>query len=467
MERRLAAVFFADLVGYSRRMEQDEPGTFVLVKSVLETIFQPQILQFKGRIIKVMGDCVMAEFPSVLDAVHCAISVQAALADRNVDLEPDDQVAYRIGVNLGDIILDGGDVYGEMVNIAARVESLAGPGEVWVTRPVRDQIRDRIDFPLEDRGSIKVKNISRPVRVFRLLAGDVDLPRRAGWRLPTRLTICGAALAALLLFAGQLQFSQAPESEPSNAPLAEAAPENPLALKPKSGSYVTLARTNLRQGPGTGFDVVRTVDPGTPFELSGLIEDENGDWYKVRGEDEDEDYFVFSRLLSPAETPQETVESSNQISLDVNESETSSAEQVEVVTSRAPDADMTEEADPIWFRVVVDASNGAWNDCGVYGGSSIHSLSPDQLNVWMPVSLKDGPDIALKVRALDEPQGVVIEVWPFSRDWPESRRIPVSLPGLQPGSSGRAFSSGRALAPLEFCGAFSVYVDVVEQPEEG
>ncbi|MEM9044058.1 MAG: adenylate/guanylate cyclase domain-containing protein [Pseudomonadota bacterium] len=477
MERRLAAIFFADLVGYSRRMEQDEQGTYTLVKSVLETIFEPTIASFNGRIIKVMGDCVMAEFPSVLDAVHCALSVQAELSDRNYDVDVEDQVAYRIGINLGDIILDGGDVYGDMVNIASRVESLAGPGEVWVTRPVRDQIRDRIDFPLEDRGCIKVKNISRPVRVFRLIDGEIAMPKRPmpGWITRGRLAFCGAALVGLFLFSDQLQTNRTPLSE-AEPTLSEAEPtrivgelaDQKATLVPKSGSYVTRARTNLRRGPGTGFDVVRTVDPGTPFELTGLIEEKDGDWYKVRSGSGNEDLFVYSSLLSAVgEVGVREPEVPELIVLDEAWLSPQLEQTSDVIAAVSADVASQDEADRIWFKVVVDTSNGAWQDCGVYGRDSIHSIEVERAGTWTPVEVQNDPDLALKIRALDQEGGAVMEVWPFSRDWPESRKIPVKLSTLAPGSSGRAFSSRRAEAPLEVCGTFTVYVDVVEAPEEG
>ncbi|MEM8840367.1 MAG: adenylate/guanylate cyclase domain-containing protein [Pseudomonadota bacterium] len=469
MERRLAAIFFADLVGYSRRMEQDERGTFVLVKSIFETVFEPTIARFRGRIIKVMGDCVMAEFPSVLDAVNCAQSVQSEVANRNRGLEPKDQVAYRIGVNVGDIINDEGDVYGDMVNIASRVESLAGPREVWVTRPVRDQIRDRINVPLEDRGCIKVKNISRPVRVFRLVDGEIVQPERAqpGWITRNRLALGGVVVAGLLLFSGQLQTNHSlpPDPELEQAEF-EAAEVQTAVLLPKQGSYVTQSRTNLRLGPGTSFGVARTVAPGTPLELTGSVEEPDGDWYQVRGAASDDVFFVYSGLLTPATEETGVKSELPELNLHDDAWHSPTPERMsDVVASLSPELTTPEQEERIWFRLVLDTANSMWQDCDSYGSSSIHSMPRDQASTWKSVFLKDAPYFALKVRALDQVGRTAMEVWPFSHDWPESSSILIPLPALEPGNSARAFSKRRADAPLEVCGTFSVYVDVIEEPE--
>lgn len=464
MERRLAAIFFADLVGYSSRMEEDEPGTYALIKSVQTTVFEPQIAAFDGRIVKLMGDCVMAEFHSVLGAVHCALSIQRILAKRSLEARDGAEFAYRIGINLGDIILDDEDVYGDMVNIASRVEALAGPGEVWVTRPVRDQIRDRIETALDDRGCIQVKNISRPVRVFRLLDEPEARPvpsaprRRAGGRL----ALGAAALTGCLIVEGLSVRDAAPP------PLSTS---QVAGIEPRNGRYVTRVRTNLRLGPGTEHDVARTVAPGTPFEMTGLIDGGDGEWLQVRSSESDGEYFVFANLLSPApeRTDPEPATDPFAILDDLLEPLEIPADEVALrpAAENPPVEPGISGADRIWFRVVIDTAGGSWQDCIVYGHGSVHSIVPSPDGSWTPVDLADLPGIDLRVRARARTGGAVVDVWPFSREWPESRALSIPLASTEPGSSGRAFSKGRALRPLEFCGRFSVFVDVVDEPEEG
>ena len=171
MERRLAAILAADIVGYSRLMEQDEEGTLARLKSHRDEQIQPAISAHGGRIVKLMGDGLLAEFPSVVGAVQCAVEIQAALAEKTASEASGSEIRYRIGINLGDVIVDGDDIYGDGINVAVRIENLAPPGGICVSRPVRDQIRDKLQYGLEDLGEIRVKNIARPVRVFRIQHG--------------------------------------------------------------------------------------------------------------------------------------------------------------------------------------------------------------------------------------------------------------------------------------------------------
>jgi class 3 adenylate cyclase len=174
MERRLAAILAADVVGYSRMMERDEVGTLGAVRERRRELIAPTIERFDGRIVKLMGDGLLAEFSSVVNAVHAAIDIQRAMAERNATRPAEAAVRFRIGVNLGDIIVEEGDVYGDGVNVAARLEQLASPGGVCISRSVRDQIRDKLALTLTDLGDVSVKNILRPVRAFELaLSGDL------------------------------------------------------------------------------------------------------------------------------------------------------------------------------------------------------------------------------------------------------------------------------------------------------
>jgi len=175
-ERRLAAVLAADVAGYSRLMGADEEGTLRTLKAHRQTVFDPQVAAHRGRIVKTTGDGLLVEFGSVVDAVDCACAVQAAMARHNADVPTDRQLVFRVGINLGDVIIDGDDIYGDGVNIAARLEALAEPGGICVSAAVRDQLRDKRPHAFEDLGEQTVKNIARPLRVYRIAAIDAGGP---------------------------------------------------------------------------------------------------------------------------------------------------------------------------------------------------------------------------------------------------------------------------------------------------
>src|SRR5215472_9912625 len=164
--RRLTAILAADVAGYSRLMGEDEEGTHGRLKAHLHDLIDPKIAEHRGRIVKTTGDGLLAEFASVVDAVRCAVEVQRAMLDRNAEIPEDKRIVFRMGVNLGDVILDGDDIYGDGVNIAARLETLAEPGGICISRVVRDQIRDKLPYSFADIGEQQVKNIARPVRAY-------------------------------------------------------------------------------------------------------------------------------------------------------------------------------------------------------------------------------------------------------------------------------------------------------------
>jgi TolB-like protein/class 3 adenylate cyclase len=166
--RRLAAILAADVAGYSRLMGADEEGTLERLKALRRELVDPKIAEHHGRIVKTTGDGLLVEFASVVDAVRCAVAVQQAMPERNTGVAADDRIELRIGINLGDVIVEGDDLYGDGVNIAARIEALAHAGGVFVSNTVHDQVRDRLPFAFEDLGEQQVKNIARPVRVFRV-----------------------------------------------------------------------------------------------------------------------------------------------------------------------------------------------------------------------------------------------------------------------------------------------------------
>src|SRR6202047_2053218 len=175
--RRLTAILAADVAGYSRLMGADEEGTHERLKGHLGELINPKIAEHRGRIVKNTGDGLLAEFASVVDAVRCSVEVQRGMIDREPAVPAERGVRFRIGINLGDVIAEEHDIFGDGVNVAARLEALAEPGVICVSRVVRDQVRDRLDFTFEDRGEQSVKNIARPVRVFALRREAVaDLP---------------------------------------------------------------------------------------------------------------------------------------------------------------------------------------------------------------------------------------------------------------------------------------------------
>jgi TolB-like protein len=169
--RRLAAILAADVAGYSRLMGADEEGTLERLKALRRELLDPKIAEHHGRIVKTTGDGLLVEFASVVDAVRCAVEVQQAMPERNAGVAADDRIEWRIGINLGDVIVEGDDLYGDGVNIAARIEALADAGGVFVSNTVHDQVRDRLPFVFEDLGEQQVKNIARPLRVYRVRDG--------------------------------------------------------------------------------------------------------------------------------------------------------------------------------------------------------------------------------------------------------------------------------------------------------
>ena len=177
VERRLTAVLAADVAGYSRLMGADEEGTLAALKTLRREVVDPKIREHRGRIVNTTGDGLLSEFASVVDAVRCAIEVQREMAARNAGVRAERRIDFRVGINLSDIIIDDNDIFGDGVNIAARLEGLAEPGGICVSRMVRDQVRDKLAIAFEDMGEQQVKNIARPVRAYRaVLAETAERP---------------------------------------------------------------------------------------------------------------------------------------------------------------------------------------------------------------------------------------------------------------------------------------------------
>ncbi len=174
VQRKLAAILSADVVGYSRLMGIDEAGTLSRLKALRRDLVDPLIAAYSGRTVKLMGDGALVEFASAVDAVTCAIEVQKQVRERNAGSPEDGWIQFRIGINVGDIIVDGGDIYGDGVNVAARIQALADPGGIYISRSAADQVRDKVPIKIETRGEQTVKNIARPIEVFCIIGEDRD-----------------------------------------------------------------------------------------------------------------------------------------------------------------------------------------------------------------------------------------------------------------------------------------------------
>ena len=200
--RRLAAILAADVVGYSWLMGADEEGTLERLKALRHELLDPKIAEHHGRIVKTTGDGMLVEFASVVDAVRCAVAVQQAMPERNTGVAVDSRIELRIGINLGDVIVEGEDLYGDGVNIAARIEALADPGGVFVSNTVHDHVRDRLPFDFQDLGKQQVKIIARPVRVYRVRdvrAADPNRITRNGWKYATTASSNSAGTAPAVM----------------------------------------------------------------------------------------------------------------------------------------------------------------------------------------------------------------------------------------------------------------------------
>lgn len=189
VERRLAAVPAADVAGYSRLMGADEEGTLARLKAHRRELMDPKIAEHRGRVVKTTGDGILVEFPSVVDAVCCAIDMQRGMCERNADGSEATRIKFRLGVNLGDIIIDGDDIHGDGVNIAARLETIAEPGGICISESSYQQVRDKLDIAVTDMGELQLKNITRPVRVYRVQLGGPTVLERPTLALPNKPSI--------------------------------------------------------------------------------------------------------------------------------------------------------------------------------------------------------------------------------------------------------------------------------------
>ena len=169
MERRLAAIVIADVVGYAKLIRDDEAGTRARFRTIQQDVLGPAVSAHGGRVIKTMGDAFLLEFPSAVEAVACSTEVQRELDVLEDEKTEDRRIRFRIGINVGDIIVEDDDIHGDGVNVTARLEEMSEPGGILISGSVHEQVQDKLDFAFEDLGEVEVKNIDRPVRVYRVL----------------------------------------------------------------------------------------------------------------------------------------------------------------------------------------------------------------------------------------------------------------------------------------------------------
>jgi adenylate cyclase len=243
MERRLAAILAADVVGYGRLTERDEAGTVAALRSVRTEILEPSFAKHRGRIFKLMGDGVLVEFASAVNAVSCAVELQEAMAAANRDSPEDRRIVLRVGVNLGDVIVEGSDLHGDGVIIAARLESLAGPGSVYLSQTVHGQVRGKVQYEFEDLGERQLKNIREPVRVYRIQPG-----RGAATPDPVRQPLTSKPSIAVLPFTNM-------SGEPEQQYFSDGITEDIITELARYRSLLVIARNSCFQFRGPAVDI--------------------------------------------------------------------------------------------------------------------------------------------------------------------------------------------------------------------
>ena len=267
VDRRLAAIMAADIAGYSRLMGADEEGTLRRLKAHRKELVDPKITEHRGRIVKTTGDGMLVEFVSVVDAVRCAVDIQRGMLERNADVPADNSIQFRIGINVGDIIIDSGDIFGDGVNVAARLEALADPGGIMVSSVVHDQVRDKLSFGFEDMGEQAVKNIARPVGVHRVhlaeyapsAAKSVSAQRRPESAGSDRPSI------AVLPFANM-------SGDPEQEYFADGISEDILTGLSKLRWFFVIARNSSFAYKGKAVDVKRAArELGVRYVLEGSV----------------------------------------------------------------------------------------------------------------------------------------------------------------------------------------------------
>ena len=267
VDRRLAAILAGDIAGYSRLMGVDEEGTLRQLKAHRKELVDPKITEHRGRIVKTTGDGMLVEFVSVVDAVRCAVDIQRGMAERNANVPADKRIEFRIGINVGDIIIDGDDIFGDGVNVAARLEALADPGGIMVSSVVHDQVRDKLSFGFEDMGEQTVKNIARPIGVHRVSARRTALASQGRihrW-LKTEPSTANRPSIAVLPFANM-------SGDPEQEYFADGITEDIITGLSKLRWFFVIARNSSFTYKGKAVDVKRVArELGVRYVLEGSV----------------------------------------------------------------------------------------------------------------------------------------------------------------------------------------------------
>jgi TolB-like protein len=266
VERKLAAILAADIAGYSRLMGADEEGTLARLKAHRRELIDPKIAEHRGRIVKTTGDGLLVEFGSVVDAVRCAVELQGEMGRHNVDVPRERRIEFRVGINLGDVVVEDGDIFGDGVNVAARLEGLAKPGGICISRVVRDQVRDKLDFVFEDLGEQQVKNIARSVRVYRVrdVTGAARIPAAPVLPLPDKPSI------AVLPFANM-------SGDPEQEYFADGMVEEIITALSRIRWFFVIARNSSFTYKGQAVDVKQVGrELGVRYVLEGSVRKAGG-----------------------------------------------------------------------------------------------------------------------------------------------------------------------------------------------
>ena len=268
VDRRLAAIFAGDIAGYSQLMGADEEGTLRQLKAHRKELIDPKITEHRGRVVKTTGDGMLVEFVSVVDAVRCAVDIQRGMAERNADVPAETCIQFRVGINVGDIISDNNDIYGDGVNVAARLEALAEPGGIMVSRNVYDQVRDKLSFGFEDMGEQIVKNIARPIGVHRISLAENAAPivvKSAAATSKTEPSTADRPSIAVLPFANM-------SGDPEQEYFADGISEDIITGLSKLRWFFVIARNSSFTYKGKAVDVKRVArELGVRYVLEGSV----------------------------------------------------------------------------------------------------------------------------------------------------------------------------------------------------
>src|SRR5216684_441499 len=262
-KRKLAAILAADIAGYSRLMGADEEGTLAHLKLLRRELIDPKNKQHRGRIVKTTGDGILIEFLSVVDAIRCAIEVQQGMVERNADVPQEQRIEFRVGVNLGDVMIEGRDLYGDGVNIAARLEALAEPGGICISRTVLSHARDKVSFDVEDAGEQALKNIARPVHVYRI----IDPSQRPATRKPEvpALALPDKPSVAVLPFTNM-------SGDPEQEFVSDGVAEDVITALSHYPSLFVIARNSSFTYKGRAVDVKKVgSEIGESYVLEGSV----------------------------------------------------------------------------------------------------------------------------------------------------------------------------------------------------